>query len=308
MLRKIVLLVASISIAIGAGLWWLGFSSSEQVSRIDGKPLPDVASGPTLLTWNLQWFPGNKQKATEASEESQIASVARELLKADAEIVCLQELKGSKGSDAIERLLAVLPEYRLQMMSEFRGTQEIAIISKIDAHTAFAEQFEKAEATPPRGFVHASFDFDGHRLLVYSVHLKSNYGGVQANIPKREEAARQLLKHVALATASHLEEGAKSVSVILAGDFNTSLRADQFSDETTARLFLEAGYDWGFRGIPESKTITWLSDGRYPDAVFDHFFCLSGESVICGRSTTLPTDRKVSDHRPVVMRIGFPKE
>ena len=49
--------------------------------------------------------------------------------------------------------------------------------------------FAKAEATPPRGFAYALFRLDGlPELHVYSVHLKSNSGGIDETAPKREEA------------------------------------------------------------------------------------------------------------------------
>ena len=155
----------------------------------------------------------------------------------------------------------------------------------------------------PRGFVYTAYNFDGHYLLVYSVHLKSNYGGVQENIPKREESARQLLTHVADVKALHRQAGAKCVSIVLSGDFNTSLISDQFAAEKTGQIILDGGFDWGFRGMTAEDTVTWLSDGRYPDVTFDHFFSQTDGGAVAGRSTVLPTERSVSDHRPVVMSI-----
>ncbi|MEC5129013.1 endonuclease/exonuclease/phosphatase family protein [Verrucomicrobiales bacterium BCK34] len=267
---------------------------------ISGKPLPILQEGTSILSWNLQWFPGNKQKSDAEGEREHISEVASKLIEADADILCLQEVKGHL---AINRLLEKLPGYQMQVASDFRGPQELAILSKKGAMTAFAEEFTKAEFTPPRGFVHAAFDYDGKRLLVYSVHFKSNFGGIGMNIPKREEAARQLLKHVKDSTKLHLVEGAESVSVVLCGDFNTSLLTETFQEEKTGRIILDSGFEWGFRGLPESESITWLSDGRYPDVTFDHFFVQGGNGVIVGRSVVLPTERRVSDHRPVLMRL-----
>ncbi|MEM6820314.1 MAG: endonuclease/exonuclease/phosphatase family protein [Verrucomicrobiota bacterium] len=273
-------------------------------SRITGLPIPELNEGVSLLTWNLQWFPGNSRTTTADAEEAQIKEVAAQLNETGAEIVCLQEVK---GAGAVERLLELLPGYRMQFVSDFSGALEIAIISRVDAVSAFAEEFEEAEITPPRGFVYAAYDFDGHLLLVYSVHFKSNVGGIPASIPKREESARQLLSHVEDAKRIHLTDGAKSVSVVLAGDFNTSLIAENFVEDKTGAIILDSGFQWGFRGMVGEDLVTWLSDGRYPDVDFDHFFIRASEGTIFGRSYVLPTERFVSDHRPVVMWLKMPE-
>ncbi|MAS96122.1 MAG: hypothetical protein CMO55_23210 [Verrucomicrobiales bacterium] len=271
-----------------------------------GPSLPILKEDISILTWNLQWFPGRKQSSSEDVELAHIESVATCLRRTDADIICLQEVKGEHG---LNQLLAALPGYKMQILSDFRGVQELAILSKADAITAFTEEFVQGEIDdPPRGFAHAAFDLDGRVLLVYSVHLKSNFGGIEKNIPVREESVRQLLQHVNEMIALHEAEKPKSISVILGGDFNTSLIADSFSGERTAEMILNTGFTWGFQGLPEEKTITWLSDGRYPDVTFDHFFVQAADGVEIGRSEVLATERKVSDHRPVVMSIKFPTQ
>lgn len=280
------------------GMGHVAAGGSPQESAISDRSAAVVS----ILTWNVQWFPGRDQSSDAESERLHLAAVAAELRGADADIVCLQEVK---GDDAILRLLALLPEYRMQVVSDFRGVQEVAIISKIDAISAYAEEFAAAEERPPRGFVHAAFGLGGHRVLIYSVHLKSNVGGIEANIPVREESARQLLRHVNDTISLHKSEGARSAPAVLAGDFNTSLAAPEFALERTGRILTDAGFAWAFEGLPVDETVTWLSDGRYPDASFDHFFVKGYEHLRFEAARVLPTDRNVSDHRPVVMRIAI---
>jgi endonuclease/exonuclease/phosphatase (EEP) superfamily protein YafD len=58
---------------------------------------------------------------------------------------------------------------------------------------------------------------------------------------------------------------------------------------------------WLFDGVDRGERITWPSDGRYPDAHFDHAFA-DGLEV---ESITVPADfDHCSDHRPVVVEIG----
>jgi hypothetical protein len=52
------------------------------------------------------------------------------------------------------------------------------------------------------------------------VHFKSNRGDATSNIGKREEAARQLLTHVAEMESAYSESA--NVVTIIAGDFNRS--------------------------------------------------------------------------------------
>jgi L-serine deaminase len=63
------------------------------------------------------------------------------------------------------------------------------------------------------------------------VHFKSNIGDDAANIAKREEAARQLLKHVAEMESAY--SGGAKVVTIVAGDFNTDPTDARFASEKT---------------------------------------------------------------------------
>jgi endonuclease/exonuclease/phosphatase family metal-dependent hydrolase len=101
-------------------------------------------------------------------------------------------------------------------------------------------------------------------LLVYSVHFKSNRGEAARDIAKREEAARQLLAHVA-----EMERNAKVVTVI-AGDFNTDPTDARFTSEGTFAL-LRRKFAWSWENVPLSERVTNPAKGRYPDACFDGF-------------------------------------
>ena len=47
--------------------------------------------------------------------------------------------------------------------------------------------------------------------------------------------------------------------------------------------------------------VSWLSDGRYPDAVFDHILVRGDVEV--SKAATVKTGREVSDHRAVWVRV-----
>jgi len=183
----------------------------------------------------------------------------------------------------------------VQTRSDFKGTQEIAILSRLPAIASFSQEFSKKERqnTPPRGFAYAHFKIDGlPDLHIYSVHLKSNAGGgVEVTRPKREEASRQLLAHSAVVDP----EG--DDILVICGDFNADPTQDDWKKDKTLKLLRDAGLSWTGEGVEREKLVTWLSDGRYPDAVFDHILVKGNVDV--SPALTMTTGRDVSDHRAV---------
>jgi endonuclease/exonuclease/phosphatase family metal-dependent hydrolase len=133
-------------------------------------------------------------------------------------------------------------------------------------------------------------------LLVYSVHFKSNRGELQADIAKREEAARQLLAHVSEMERLY-SKGAKVVTVI-AGDFNTDPTDSRFASEQTFTL-LRQKFEWTWENVPLAERVTLPARDRYPDASFDGFLVRGARVVSC-----LPVRiQGVSDHFPAIVRI-----
>jgi len=142
-------------------------------------------------------------------------------------------------------------------------------------------------------------------LAVYTVHLKANSGGIDATAPKREESARQLVAHVEEITRVYDKEGLPC-TVLLCGDFNYDPGQDGWTGDGTFRILNEAGFVWAGQGQPREETVTWLSNGRYPDADFDHFLVRPAQGVTVGSAAAEKTDRDVSDHRPLSMRVKLP--
>jgi len=83
---------------------------------------------------------------------------------------------------------------------------------------------------------------------------------------------------------------------MLCGDWNSDPTQGQFSIDETSRRFVDSGFVWTFRGMGRRDCVTWLSNGRFPDAVFDGFFCLPSEAAKISRSKVFETTRSVSDH------------
>ena len=104
--------------------------------------------------------------------------------------------------------------------------QQTAIASNRPAEAAWSESFKPSPAMPPRGFSFAAIRHGETLLWVYSVHFKSNRGEATSDIAKREEAARQLLTHVAEMESAY--SGSAKVVTIIAWRFQYGSHGRRF--------------------------------------------------------------------------------
>lgn len=260
--------------------------------------------GIRIASWNLQWFPGKTPSGGSTGEEQgHIKAVINELKIIDADILLLQEIRDTK---ALQEIVKAIPEYSVDVVSNFRGTLELAVLTRAPykATDGFMEEFVKgSEADPPRGFAYATVMLNNKDVLaVYSVHLKSNSGGIEETTAKREESSRQLIAH-AESLKEHFKSEGKNLISVIGGDFNSDPTSEKWKDDHTLSLLTEAGFEWTGRDVQQEGRISWLSNGRYPDAVFDHILVQAPEGYEVSESITHKTTREVSDHRAVVVVI-----
>ena len=234
-----------------------------------------------------------------------MASAQDALSSSQVDILCLQEVR---DWESVRELVTALPAFSPHVVSRFQevgglGIQQTAIASRWNAEASWAEGFRtrRALARPPRGFSLAVFRRASVVLLVYSVHFKSNLGGIAKAILKREEAALQLLAHVSAMEKLYSAQGAKIVTVI-AGDFNTDASNARFAAERTTAFLTTESFRWNWDNVALDERVTVPSAGRYPDASFDGFFVRGAEIV---SSEVIPADG-VSDHLQVKLVINTP--
>lgn len=137
-------------------------------------------------------------------------------------------------------------------------------------------------------------------LLLYSIHLKSNMGGILLAIPKRVESATQIITHVTSMEKLYGKHGA--VVVIIAGDFNSDPTDPQFSDDKTFNVFTQAGFQWSWQNVPREKRVTHPGNGHYPDATFDGFMIKGGRVL----ESYVVNSTSASDHKPVILKFSIP--
>jgi endonuclease/exonuclease/phosphatase family metal-dependent hydrolase len=220
----------------------------------------------SIGTWNLEWFPGGKPNSSQAEGLVHMSAAKDALIDIRPDILCLQEVR---DWDSVVELVSILPKSQTLVVSRFRemgssgplSIQQLAIASNRPAEAAWSESFKLSPTTPPRGFSFAAIRHGKSLLLVYSVRFKSNRGEVTTNIAKREEAARQLLAHVA--EMENAYSGSANVVTIIAGDFNTDPSDARFAAERTFAILKEK-FVWPWENLPLSERVTNPAKGRLP--------------------------------------------
>lgn len=285
------------------------FRALALVCLIHGLPV----SGASITTWNLEWFPAGFRNQTTAQEQNdRIQAAAAVLRELRSDIILVQEVQDLQAVEALAG--AISPgTYQVAIVSRFKqgrgiGRQQLGILSTRPAIAAFAEEWvARGHVDPPRGFAFAAFDFDGRRVAVYAVHLKSNVPSfsikdkavaAQLNILQRELSALQLVQHIqdVSKTLGPFDE------IVIGGDFNTNPDQPAFVSESTFETLAAAGFSNPLLDLPLAERITHPGKGRYPDATFDYLLIKGGGAV--GRPSL--HDTSVSDHRPLTLTVPPP--
>jgi endonuclease/exonuclease/phosphatase (EEP) superfamily protein YafD len=185
------------------------------------------------------------------------------------DVLLLQEVRDWK---AAEELCSAVPGLTVDVASSFQGRpQNVVIASKLPADSGWSEMWKPTlgPEDPPRGYAFTAFKLPrNHLLLVYSVHLKSNLGGIEKNIPAREEAAKQLLAHAK--EMARLYQARGRVSIIVGGDFNSNMDGSSYVNDHALKELKASGMKWAWEGVPFSNRITIPKSGKYPADCYDH--------------------------------------
>jgi endonuclease/exonuclease/phosphatase family metal-dependent hydrolase len=266
-----------------------------------------TALAQTLVTWNLEWFPGRSRDEVPAAQQHNHLRVCREVLqKLNPDIFIAQEVRDWQ---AFADLVSAVPGLQPHVVSAFRlpesgelARQQIGIASKLRAKAAWSEPWQPAMPMPPRGFAFAALESpDGDGLLmVYGVHLKSNLGHAEENARMRDESVRQLLSHAA--TMESAFRGQKLRGWIVAGDFNTN-QDGQFNDSVVETL-VAAGFWNTWKSVPRAERLSWRGSERFEPTTLDYVFTKGlGEP----KAALFEAPADASDHWPVVVRLHSEK-
>jgi endonuclease/exonuclease/phosphatase family metal-dependent hydrolase len=265
-----------------------------------GEPIAPPAKTIRIVSWNLAWFPGKKPEPTAEEEKAHMAQAQQALRELKPDVLLLQEIRDWKSA---EQLCSAVPGLRMQVISRFQPRpQNQVIATNLPVDSTWSDEWKHEADGPPRGYVFTAIELPQKRfLLTYSLHLKSNVGAPALNVPKRQEAARQLLAHTQEMQVLYGARGA--CGLLVGGDMNTSFDDPRFAGEQTLRAMTAAGFHWTFAGVPFASRITIPKEGGFPDNCFDHIFTAGlGKQTASVR----PYPGR-SDHNPVVLDLDLTK-
>ncbi len=272
-----------------------------------------AADSPKLLRvvcWNIEWFPGKIRNASPEQAAAHAELVEAEIKRLNPDILLAQEIGNWQ---AFADLVAVVPRLQPAVVSAFKSeetgeywSQQLAIASRLPVFAAWSEEWAAGGAiTPRRGFsaIAALVPDSNQILLFYSVHLKSNRSGsdaeTQLNFDMRDESVRQLLRH-----AQEMETvvfKGRVAGVVIGGDFNTN-HDGQFGDNVI-RLMEEGGFVNSWGDTPRKDRATWRGNDRFEATTFDYLFT-KGLGNPKAKLLEVPEGR--SDHRPFGIEIALP--
>ncbi len=274
-----------------------GFAAAE-APTCTGKPrfeLPQLvllhrnelrAAGDRLrvASYNIQDFTDGVDDSTNRTPERvqrQARGAAAALDEINADVVLIEEVENGRALQALNGSLK--KPYPVAYITRFAGRQgdrtdvklNIAVLSRVPISGLREMDFGglSGKGCPPRGLLSFIVDLgQNHRLLVYGVHLKSNYGDAARNVAQRFNALSILRSDVAgvLNRYPGLEW-----EILVAGDMNVDPEDRQFASDRS----LEPLRGWLdlWRGRPLAERVT-LPTRRgdpmlvFPPVTFDRFF------------------------------------
>lgn len=279
-------------------LWWLKTELAKpvpphvQVKELHAiptrseLPVADVAGRTSIrvASYNIEHFTDAKEDGDARTDEllyNQSEGAAAIIAESNADILVLQEIE---NKDVLVFLNSQLPDpYPFVYITQFppRGSNteklNLALFSRFKPSRVRELNFSQLpyKGRPARGLLAAEFDLDEERtLLVYDMHLKSNFGE-----DSRNQAHRAIALHVlgqdALTTA--LQLAPKTVECIALGDTNVDPELRQFSRDPSLGPLSGAFADlWLGTPLSERTTLPSRVAGDpylvFMNAAFDRVF------------------------------------
>jgi endonuclease/exonuclease/phosphatase family metal-dependent hydrolase len=297
--------------------------------------VPDPTPPPTrdfirLVSWNIEWFPAGQRRNSKEHVERQMEAVAGILKTIDPDILMTQETRNLGAlialNNRMNRFFGFLAsshyrEENTARVDDDKVQQETGLMSRLPWRWVEEIDFQamaRPGMKPTRGWLVASFEVNGFPFTIYNGHTKSNFGAVTAeertrNYQNRLQAMFELRRDWALRGLDP-----KKDRIIVLGDMNTDLYAQEFADETTLRSLLAWGFRNAWHDVPLSERITCPSrEGEpYPDGTLDYIFFSEawGPQIPQARTLAEGASRRkdvyagdepglASDHYPVIVDI-----
>lgn len=254
-------------------------------------PATPITHPPTLrvATYNLEHFTDARRDGpdrTPAVLNLHATGAASSLVEANPDIAVFQEVENAAALRALNSRLPT--PYPFAYVTAFRhgsgrpDTLNHALLSRIPPsivrQISFTRLLPSLYAT--RGALAATFPLSPTLdLLVYDLHLKSNFGDAPAVHAQRQIALHVLAADAASQTAQALL-GGKTLLVLLLGDTNTDPDSPAFADDPSLSPLAGSYLDlWRGVPLPDRTTIPTRLAGPegdpalvFPPSAFDRVF------------------------------------
>ncbi len=235
-----------------------------------------------VASYNIEHFSDgveDEAERTPALALAQAQGAARLIDQINPDLLVVQEIE---GRDSVRLLNAQLTRpfgqavvTQLGEMTQYADKLNLAVLAQVPLLSARELDFGllTGPGRPTRGLLRVAVDLGGeHRLLVYVLHLKSNFGNAPRNIAQREAALNLMVKDV---EAVRAQQPDLQWEVLALGDTNVDPELAQFAADTSFRPLADWADLWRGRPLAERITIpTRVGDPakEFPPAAFDRIF------------------------------------
>jgi len=248
--------------------------------------------------------PGRKDETTPPKDVEAMRKLAQALLKADADVVALQEVENIEILEHFldEHLPGMYPHRVLVEGNDMRGI-DVAVVSRhpiqsVESHkdNKFKLPDGKKTTTFRRDLLRADLQVGAYPFSVYTSHFKAQSGGQKADDLRLAEAreTRRIVQEEMAAWPGR--------RYVVTGDFNDT------PDSAVGQVFLDEG-QWhledALAGVPSDERITHPVTHRsidfllFPDSMESEF--------LGGGIQSLPQEERGSDHLLIYADFQLPE-
>lgn len=258
-----------------------------------------------MMTWNIEWFPKNGQTTVDY-----VSEIIQDL---EVDVIAMQELDDTV---VFNQMMSNLQDYKgYYESSYFAGLAYIYNSKVIEVDSIYEILTSQPYWRPfPRSPMVMELHFKGEKIIVINNHFKCCGDGILDTSDDYDEEKRRLDASVLL--KEYIDEFFENEKVILTGDLNDILTDAPQNNVFNSYIEDSENYRFVDMDIAEGNSNNW----SYPSwpSHLDHVlitnelfedFSNPGSTIESLRiddyfSSWSQYDSKVSDHRPVAIKIN----
>lgn len=260
-----------------------------------------------VVTWNIEWFP--------KSGQTTISQVAQILDLLDADVYALQEID---DTDDLQDIVDSLPGYEAWYESSFfAGLALVYDTTKVQVNATYEIYTTQPYWSPfPRSPQVMELTWEGEDFVIINNHYKCCGDGILDLGDSGDEETRRWTANNLL--DAYIEQNFANDNVILVGDLNDMLTDtpannvfEAFFDEPTEYAFADmdiatgSSANWSFPTWPSHLDHILVTNELFDELAdpASEVECIKVDETYSGGWSEY--DSKVSDHRPVGIRLSL---